>query len=119
MVFLCALLWAVGLWLPGDTMARPSFAYMGSIAREWTWAVLWTVYAVGMFGHTFCRMPPWSSYTVNAIGLALWSIYLVAIFVAVPWPWPAGLADPLAILLASFWLLVRTGADNTGDRRGD
>jgi hypothetical protein len=117
-LFLGALFWAIGLMLPGDTMTRPSFIYMGTLASENVWCSLWSVYAVGMLFYTFRRVPNAFAYMLNALGLALWSIYSLAILVQIPWPWPAGLAADGAMFFAAFWLMIRTGGDG-GDRRGD
>ncbi len=120
MLAIGAFFWTVGLLVPGDTMSRPSFAYMGSLAPEPVWTVLWAIYGCGMFAYSSSRvkLPGLFAFTLNCLGLALWSIYCLAILVATSSPWPAGLAADGAMFMASFWMLIRSGASG-GERRGD
>src|SRR6188768_4210341 len=66
-----ALFWTIGLLVPGDTMTRPVYRFMGEVLPEIGWTVLWGTYAALMFWRVFTITEGKSlwPFIVNAFGL--------------------------------------------------
>lgn len=120
LLFIAASLWSVALMLPGDSFARPTFAYMAAIAPEPWWTVAFGFYAVVTFLRIFSD---WNGHitalVINAFGAALFCAVAFAVVTLPGTNFPAGAAAHCSIALASIWVLVRTHVNSPGDWQHD
>ena len=97
---------------PGDTFTRPIYYHLQEIAgqhAEVKWAVVWSVYAVGMWWRTFSSKPSlYWALLFNSLGLALFGSTAIAILVSRVYPLPMAVTPFLVMTLSAFWVLVRT-----------
>lgn len=117
---IAAALWAIGLLMPGDTMSRPVYRYMGAFAGETFWFWCWASYSGLMVWRVFTarggRIIPLS---INVFGLCLWGFCSVSMMMTMTYPYPAGIAPDFACLLAALWVFARTHILPFGGWRGD
>lgn len=119
-LFIAASLWALALSLPGDSFARPTFAYMAAIAPEAWWTAAFAIYAVVTFIRIFTD---WNGHAtaliINAVGATLFCAVAFAV-ITLPGPnFPAGSAAHCALALASIWVLIRTHVNSPKDWQHD
>lgn len=108
-----ATFWAVGLWLPGDTFERPTYALMRDIygaSGERIFAIAWTFYALVALWRSLSssRVPTWIALTFNSFGVMLFSAYPASILAQSLKPFPAGIAADVFCWILSVWVLIRT-----------
>ena len=100
---------AIGLWLPLDTFARPVWAAMAHVAPAGAWAAGFMLHTAGVMWRFLDPVPRggWA-FVVHAWGVALWAIYvgLTTMFVGEYTP---STAMETAVLLAAFASLCRIG----------
>ena len=124
-----AIMWAIFLAWPGDlfpTVAeidagrgRLTYALMAQVADEDVWAALWALQGSVMLYSLFTGFRNCKLMVVDGVlGVFLWSFCVLSAFV-VYWPhadfWtavmiykpPAAMAGELAMIAASWWVLVR------------
>ncbi len=109
LLFITATLWASALALPGDSFARPTFAYMARIASEDCWIAAFSLYAVVSFLRMFSdwNAPAWA-FIINVLGATLFCTVAFSVVTLPGQNFPAGSAAHCAIALASIWVLIRT-----------
>lgn len=117
---IAAALWAAALLLPGDSFARPTFAYMAAVAPEGAWTAAFALYAAVTFIRIFSE---WNGHVmaliINVVGASLFSAVAFAV-ITIPGPsFPAGAAAHCAIALAALWVLVRTSVNSPMDWQHD
>lgn len=115
-LFIAEMCWAIMLWWPGDTFARPTYYGMAWLMSEFWWAVVFTVSAFaqisivilqdynGQFGRCF-----------SAFNALLW-IYCVASMLWSVYPPPAAVGGEIALMMAAFWIWVRPAVMKKGER---
>lgn len=102
-------LWAITLFMPGDTFERPTYAILASIAPELTWAVAFLLMGItqayilfkGQYHDRF------------AIGFAFinscfWTLVCLSMVLSVS-PFPAAISGEIALAIGSVWIFVRSG----------
>lgn len=128
MLALAATYWTVFLCLPGETMGRPVYVYMASVARglfpfgdpDLTWAAFWAVHATGMWWRTFSSVPrPAMALAINSLGVLLFTTACIAITMTLTFPFPAAVAPDVVLAMASCWVLVRTSINSDSGWRVD
>lgn len=123
MLAFAASLWAMLLYLPGDTFSRPVYRLMAELAgenAELKWAALWTVHAVGMWWRVVAKKPrPYIAFCINSLGVLLFSGAAYSIFFTLTFPLPAAIAPDIVLALAAFWVMVRTSVNSEQGWRGD
>lgn len=99
--------WAVMLFWPGDTFARPTYTFMASIASEEAWAAMFLVSAfcqISIALTNACNTPFARAFGIwNAV---LW-IITVGTMLASVYPPPAAIGGEFALMLSSIWIGVR------------
>lgn len=106
-LFLAEALWAVMLFWPGDTFARPTYGLMGTVADELVWAVAFGVTSIlqlGIVVYAQCRAP-WAR-TFAAWNATLW-VGTVGLMLASVYPPPAAIGGELALTVSAVWVAVR------------
>ena len=107
MLFVGELAWAVMLWWPGDTFARPTYDYMGHLANETLWAIAFTgtalmqLHIVAFELHDSARARVFAVWNAalwcGAVGMMLASVY----------PPPAAIGMEIAGMLGACWIAIR------------
>lgn len=112
--------WAVMLFLPGDTFERPVYRYMALLGPEWLWGFLWALYSVLMFWRVFSstKRSRWAIVT-NILGMMLYWCTTVAVYLTLTYPVPAALAVDIVMSLCAAWVLIRTNVNPEGGWRRD
>lgn len=117
---IAATLWACALLVPGDSFARPTFAYMAAIAPEPWWTATFALYAAVTFVRIFSD---WNgrvaALVINGVGAALFSAIAFAVVTLPGKNFPAGSAAHCAIALAAVWVFVRTHVNSPRDWQHD
>lgn len=108
-VGLSSLLWAFMLFMPGDTLTRPTYEIMVQIANEHTWATLFLLSGVTGFltGLKIRYCPMWAEFIFNGITAVLWVTSAVAMVAAIS-PLPAAVAPHVVVALTAVWTMIRT-----------
>ena len=120
-----SLLWALALFLPGDTLVRPVYHYMRIVAgdawwSEHVWATAWALHGALLLYRTFADAKGKTfALLLNVFGLMLYFGALVAMFMTRTYPFPAALATDLSLAFAAFWLLIRTSVNSEPGWRSD
>lgn len=113
MLAIAATFWCVLLAYPGHTFDRPVYLYMSRVAPEWMWSVVWGFHAVGMWWRTFSSVQhPVAALIINSLGVMLFTMAAISIFLTLTLPVPAAIAADLVFAVASFWVLIRTHINN-------
>ncbi len=106
-LFLAEALWAVMLWWPGDTFARPAYSEMGLLAPEWAWGCAFGLSAalqLSIVLYEQCHKP-WAR--VFAVwNAALWLSAVVCMLLGV-YPPPAAIGGEVALTISAVWIAVR------------
>ena len=106
-LFLAEMLWAVMLFWPGDTFARPTYSEMGLLAPEWAWACAFGISAVlqiSIVVYQQCSRP-WA-HLFAAWNASLWLSVVVLMVVSV-YPPPAAIGGEIALAVSAMWMAVR------------
>lgn len=100
-------LWAVSLWWPGESFARPAYGGMSVVMHENAWGLVFALSAVtqlgivamGHFAHTYARIfAGWN--------FVLWAFVCLSMLLAV-YPPPAAISGELVLCLAAGWIFAR------------
>ena len=101
--------WAIALFWPGDTFARPTYSMMALVADEttWAWAFLFTSFLqlhILFHGNYHSKLAVafsgWNSF--------LWLFTVLAMYMGV-YPPPAAISGELAMALGATWVFIRSG----------
>lgn len=116
-----AAIWAVLLFLPGETFIRPAYSLMAVVASENSWAWAWIIYAVASTWRTFSETKHRTVITliVNGFGLVLYATTTACILLSRLWPAPAAMAGDFGMSLVALWLFMRSGLNNPPGWRDD
>lgn len=118
MLALIASFWAIGLALPGDTLARPVYIYMRFLP-EWAWVVLWSAVAAGKFWRLIDQADRHlATMAVDVAAVIVFSGVTSAMVLSRVWPFPAAIAPDIACSVCSLWLAMRTWATWEQAREG-
>lgn len=126
MLAMGALLWGLFLFWPGDLFpteaqiitrtGRSTYALMAQMAPEWLWASAFTLHGSFLLLSIFYRVPPAAALLDAFNGCALWAAATISCYLAHFTSWatyqpPAAMGADAAMVLGSFWWLVRVWAD--------
>lgn len=109
-LMLSEIIWAIALWLPGDTFGRPTYHLMEQMIHdEDIWGVIWFVSAMlqGYILYTseyHSRFATWFA----LFNSALWWIVVVSMYLSVSPP-PAAISAEAAMAVAAAWVWIRSG----------
>lgn len=101
------LVWAIMLFWPGDTFARPTYTIMAHVAIEEIWALAFLLSAVTQisivlmedYHSTFARyFAAWNA--------SLW-VYVVLSMMLSVYPPPAAISGELALAVSAVWIWIR------------
>jgi hypothetical protein len=101
------LLWAVMLFWPGDTFARPTYEIMGELSPEIAWACAFLF--SGIVQAKLALSANRDTVFAHAFGVwnaGLWLVTVTAMLLAV-YPPPAAIGGEIALALAAIWVAVR------------
>ena len=107
MLFMGELAWAVMLWWPGDTFARPTYGHMGHLANETLWAIAFTATALAQLHIVAFELH--DSHGARAFAwwnAALWCCAVLMMLASVCPP-PAAIGMEIAGMLGACWIAVR------------
>lgn len=101
------LLWAVMLFWPGDTFARPTYEIMGTLSPELAWACAFLFSGIvqahialtGKCGTTW-------AHAFGVWNAGLWWVTVGAMLLAV-YPPPAAIGGEIALALSATWIAIR------------
>ena len=115
-LFLAEACWAIMLFWPGDTFARPTYGLMGAVASETLWALAFGIssaFQIRIVVYAQCHAPwarafaAWNALLwVGTVGLMLSSVY----------PPPAAIGGELALAVSALWIAVRPAILARGER---
>lgn len=114
---LAEFMWAVMLFWPGDTFARPTYFVMSQVANEITWALLFSITAAFQvtivvlrdYGGKFARY-------FSAWNAVMWVFVVSSMLISV-YPPPAAVGGEIALACAAAWIWVRPAILAEGYRR--
>ena len=111
------LLWAIMLFWPGDTFARPTYTFMSRVAGEEVWALVFLLSAVTQISIVVMEdfYSPFARYFA-AWNAALWA-YVVASMVLSVYPPPAAVGGEIALAMSAAWIWLRPFLILEGYRR--
>lgn len=99
--------WAIMLFWPGDTFARPTYTFMASIAPETAWAMAFLLSSLAQaFIAVSGRCNTSFSRAFGVWNATLW-IISVGTMLASVYPPPAAIGGELALMLSSIWIGIR------------
>lgn len=100
-------LWAVMLFWPGDTFARPTYEYMSHFAIEEVWATVFLLHAIiSITSLAFKQIRYLSVLGEGFLGCLLWTSSCFLMLLSV-FPPPAAISAEIIAAIASWWILVR------------
>ena len=106
-LFLAEAMWAVMLWWPGDTFARPAYSEMGLLASEWVWACAFSLSAVCQLAIVLYEQCNHLWARVFAVwNASLWLSAVVCMLMGV-YPPPAAIGGEIALTVSAVWIAVR------------
>ena len=96
--------WFIGLSLPGDTLARPTYKYMAVVAPEDYWTVVIGLIALlqswRLFKRTTLKLFPYEL-ALKALAALVWTYIAIACY-ASQWPPAAAMSGDLAVALCAW-----------------
>lgn len=98
--------------LQSGVLDRPAFVMMKALMDERSWLYLFSGYSLLAAWNLFFSRHVLMSLFVNAYGMTLFLITFVSFAAAALNPAPIILADNLCVVLAAFWVLIRTPTEN-------
>ena len=106
-LFLAEALWAIMLFWPGDTFARPAYSWMGAVAPELVWALAFGVSAVlqiSIIIYDQCDRT-WAHVFAVLNALLWWAS--IALMLVGAYPPPAAIGGEVALAVSALWIAVR------------
>lgn len=101
------LIWALLLFWPGDTFARPTYTLMAEVASEEVWAAAFTVMGVLQLGIVISEAFHSLFARVFAVLNALFWVFVVMSMLLSITPVPAAIGGEIALAMAAVWIFVR------------
>ena len=110
--------WAITLFMPGDTFARPTYKVMAQfIHDEDIWACIWLFSAcLQLYILITGRYHERFSVVFAGFNSMLWWSVVISMYMSVS-PVPAAISGEAALALAASWIYVRSGWIPKGSRR--
>lgn len=106
-LFIGEVAWAVMLWWPGDTFARPTYGAMGKVAPELVWALAFSVSAVLQLRIVVFEQQHTTAAHIFAAWNALLWCSVVGMMLHSVYPPPAAIGAEIASACAAVWIAVR------------
>ena len=132
MLAMGALLWGCFLFWPGNLFptelqmangtGRSTYTIMAQLAPEWLWGAAFTTHGLFLLISIFFRVPP-SAALIDAFnGAVLWATATISCYLSHFHGWatyqpPAAMGADAAMVLGSFWWLIRVWADKDYEAR--
>ncbi len=106
---LAEFLWAITLFMPGDTFDRPTYTILAKIAPEISWAfmflIMGSLQAYILFkGQYHDRFAVWFAFCNSSF----WTFVCISMILSVS-PFPAAISGEIALAIGSVWIFVRSG----------
>ena len=104
---LAEIIWAITLFWPGDTFARPTYLHMSAMGSEFTWGLLFltsgfiqmSIAVTAKTDTVFARLfAVWN--------MAFWSVVVISMYLSVSPP-PAAISGEAALAIAIIWICIR------------
>ena len=121
LIFLCELhgvrfilglsefIWAITLFLPGDTFRRPIYAVMASFMAEELWALIFT--AMGLLQWYIIYQQNYHSklsIAFAACNSVFWWFIVISMVLSVS-PFPAAISGEIGLAVGAAWVFIRSG----------
>ena len=115
-LFIAELCWAVMLWWPGDTFARPTYSGMAWLMPEWLWGMVFAASSLCQLAVIISQAyaTPFGRCFAAFNGL-LW-LYCVMSMLWSVYPPPAAVGGEIALMLAAIWIWARPAIIEKGER---
>lgn len=116
-LFLSEALWAIMLFWPGDTFARPTYSAMGLVAPELVWATAFALSSITQLGivvYEKCHQP-WAK-VFSGWNALLWVAAIILMLLGV-YPPPAAIGGEIALTVSAIWIAVRPLILQRGERK--
>ncbi len=118
MLAIAELLWAITLFMPGNTFDRPTYKILSNIAPETAWAFAFLLMGlvqsyILLRAEYHDRLAVWFA----ATNMSFWTFVCIAMILSVS-PFPAAISGEIALAFGSSWVFVRSGK-KMGRRHGD
>lgn len=112
-------MWAITLFMPGDTFGRPTYTVMSHVMPENAWALIFMLSAVTQLS-ILIRMDYHSRFSTYFAGWnsILWWFVVVSMYMSVSPP-PAAISGETALAFGAAWIWVRSGLKLKGVRAND
>jgi hypothetical protein len=109
MLAVAELLWAITLFMPGNTFARPTYAILASIAPETVWAFAFLLMGslqtyILIKGEYHDRLAVWFA----SSNMTFWTFVCVSMVLSVS-PFPAAISGEIALSAGAAWVFIRSG----------
>lgn len=116
-LFLAEALWAIMLFWPGDTFARPTYSWMGDVAPEPVWALAFAASAVCQLSIVIYEQQDKAWAHVFAVWNALLWWSAIVLMLAGVYPPPAAIGGEAALAVSALWIAVRPLIISRGERK--
>lgn len=119
MLALAEAIWAITLFMPGDTFARPTYAVMSHVMPEDAWAFIFAISAVTQLSILIrCEYHTTFATTFAGWNSVLWSFVVCSMYFSVSPP-PAAISGEAALAFGAAWIWIRSGLKLKGVRAND
>jgi hypothetical protein len=111
-------LWAITLFIPGDTFSRPTYAIMSlTLPSEELWGIIWLFSSITQFyilisGNYHDR----AAVIFAGFNSILWWFVTISMYLSVTPP-PAAISGEAALSVGAAWIWIRSGWVPLGARR--
>lgn len=107
-----SLLWALILFLPGNTFDWAPYSLMKEIASEFWWGVAHLIYGtLIIYTLTHANHSKIIGMIESVIGFLIWTTSAICMLIAV-YPISAAISPHIVGALATWWVLIRTDLTN-------
>jgi hypothetical protein len=118
MLAVAEFLWAITLFMPGNTFDRPTYTLLASIAPEFVWALAFVLMGslqtyILIKGDYHDRLAVWFA----ASNMTFWTFVCITMVLSIS-PFPAAISGEIALAIGASWVFIRSGK-KTGRRQID
>lgn len=104
--------WGIGLLVPGETLARPTYRFMHHVGTDIEWGVWFIAIAICQMIRLYCKTEKSSVFqkyfdvSIRFLAMVTW-IYVAAACLASQWPIAVAMFDTMIVAMFAFWDFVR------------
>jgi hypothetical protein len=118
MLAIAEFLWAITLFMPGNTFDRPTYSILASIAPEISWAFMFLIMGsiqtyILIKGEYHDRLAIWFA----GCNMTFWTFVCMTMILSVS-PFPSAISGEIALAFGASWVFIRSG-NKLGRRKCD